>query len=204
MIYDEFQLWKHNIAYIAIDNGVTGAVAVNSSDYVDFFKTPTVDDIQYTKKPQGVTRLDGGTLYRALAKAAKCSYRVYILIERPLVNPRRFIPSMSAVRCLEATLVVLGMLNDKYGNIYYRYIDSREWQGAMIPRVTGDALKTASTKLAIERFPDWHMQLMRQDGDAPCMLLYMLERTKWMGREKWRIPNQKAMVIPHGIDEDHR
>jgi len=178
---------------------VTGATALKSPSFLDFFPTPVCKDAEYTKKDQGVTRLMPEEWYRKLSKVCKEVATVYILIERPMITPYRFKQSMSAIRCLEAQLIVLQMLNAKYGNIYYRYIDSKEWQGAMIPRASGDELKDASTALAINNFVEFHPQLMKSDGDAPVMLLYMIDRTKWFAKEPWRIPGQKKKVVPHDL-----
>jgi len=192
-----YKKWKKTVTLIAIDNGVSGAVALRSPYFLDFFPTPVYNDLEYTKKQQFLNRLDQPLFYQPLALACSQAATVYILLERPMINFRRFKQSMSAIRCLEAQLTVLQQLEKEYGNIFYRYIDSKEWQGAMIPRASGEGLKDASTALAIKHFPEFHPQLMKSDGDAPVMLLYMMERTKWFAKEPWRIPGQKKKVIPY-------
>ncbi len=195
MKWKEYLKRRHNIAIIGIDNGVTGAVAIKSTDYENFFPTPVYRDRNYTKKESTVTRVNGPLLYEHLALACACSHKVFILLERPLVNPRGFFTAtMSAVRCLEAQLVVFEMLQREYMNVYYRYIDSKEWQSAMVPRAKGtEQLKEASTVRAFMEYPQYSSVLHTQDGDALCILQYMIDRKKWITSSPWRVPGQLKM-----------
>jgi hypothetical protein len=177
------------IAYCGIDNGVTGAVATLHNAIVSFFPTPVMKEQDYTKKVKGITRILPWVLYNHLEHMCIGAGRVYILLERPMVNHRRFVQSASAVRAHEATLIVFSMLQAKYGNVRYKVIDSKEWQASMIPRAKGDDLKPASTMLATEKFPEYSLELMKNDGDALCILLYMIERDKWIHSGIWRTPN---------------
>ena len=114
--------------YIGIDNGVTGGICVvNDIGEVKLYeKTPVKKCLNYTKKKEFLNRLDGVALAEMLKPFADACI---VAIERPMLNPSRWKASVSALRCDEATLIVLEMLN-----IPYRYIDSKEWQSEMLPK----------------------------------------------------------------------
>lgn len=137
--------------FIGIDNGVTGSVGVVSEDLsiVDFHKIPTKKDYNYTKTKQNITRIDVKALINLF-----CFYAGYknvrVFIERPMVNPKRFKQSLSAVRALEATLIALEEFQ-----FPYQFIDSKEWQKEMLPKnISGSReLKEASKKIGERLFP---------------------------------------------------
>jgi len=60
-----------------------------------------------------------------------------------MVDPHRFVATASALRALEATLIVIEMLN-----LEYTYIDSKEWQCEFISSaIMGhEKMKEASKK----------------------------------------------------------
>lgn len=87
--------------------------------------------------------------------------QIKVYIERPMVNPGRFKATVSALRCLEATLIVLEELN-----LAYEYEDSKGWQKAMLPAgLKGEELKEASVNVAKRIFPG----LAIKDGDSLLM-----------------------------------
>ena len=72
-----------------------------------------------------------------------------MLIERPMVNPKRFAASTSALRALEATLITVEDLD-----MAYQFVDSKQWQRVFFPGVKGSGeLKKASLQYGKQFFP---------------------------------------------------
>ncbi len=156
--------------FIGIDNGVTGAIGILSSE-VALHKMPVKKFRDFQKKVQYLNRVNVKALLEIL-KDIKDDYS--ITLERPMVNPRRFTSSVSALRAWEATLVVLDLLG-----LSYDVIDSKEWQKYF--KLTGD-LKEASKALAIELFPTCEAAILKQkDGDA--LLIAEYKRRIWNGKK---------------------
>jgi len=119
---------------------------------------PVRKELSYTKEKKNITRIVVPKLKEWLRPYA--TQPVLAVLERPLVNPlpKFFRTTMSAMRALEATLICLEELG-----IPQRYIDSREWQKALLPQgVTGDALKQAAVDIARRLFPS----LETKDADS--------------------------------------
>lgn len=99
--------------YIGIDNGVTGSIGIitvkGGSKYSAFIKTPVIKCLSYTKEIQHIHRIDWNVLKDNLP-----TENTTVLIERPMVNPRAFKATQSALRALEATIIVLEMLKIEY------------------------------------------------------------------------------------------
>ena len=134
--------------YIGFDNGVTGSIGIikETGDY-EFHLTPVKKEQSYTKKKQQISRIDVPNLMLLLMPFE--GKNVKVAVERPMINPMRFKASMSAMRALEATIIVL-----EHMNFSYEYIDSKEWQKKLLPAgVTGDDLKPASKDIARRLFP---------------------------------------------------
>ena len=71
------------------------------------------------------------------------------MIERPMINPTRWVASTSALRCLEATEIVLEELQ-----IPYQFIDSKEWQKVLLPSgLVKEQLKKDADDVAKRLFP---------------------------------------------------
>jgi len=159
--------------YIGIDNGVSGTIGIITKDEVcNFCKTPVKNVNNYQKpakrkkkvkpgmKPGTEPKVKPGLVQKKLNRIDHEELALLIgylgddtlaIIERPMVNATRFNASLSAVRALEATLVVLEELE-----IPYIFCDSREWQKVMLPAGTkGDALKTESKRVGNELFPQF-------------------------------------------------
>ena len=113
--------------YIGIDNGVTGSVCVvdEAGQCLEYWPTPVEKTLNYTKAKEYITRVKGEVLGKKLRPYAAAGT---VVIERPLVNPGRWKATVSALRCDEATRIVLEILGLKF-----IYVDSREWQTAMLP-----------------------------------------------------------------------
>ena len=98
-----------------------------------------------------------------------------MLIERPMVNPRAFTATSSALRALEATLIIVEMLECEF-----IYIDSKEWQREFIASsiIGHDNLKEASMKIGIDLFPN-HTTKITKHGDADGLLIAEYGRRKY-------------------------
>ena len=152
---------------IAIDNGVTGTITImnkETGELQDYFPIPVKTHLKYTKKKQWIKRVDWKELRAKLELHFPYHPKAYL--ERPMVNPTRFKASESALRCLEATLIVLEMLG-----IPYEFIDSKEWLREMLLKgLKGTAeLKKASLEKARQMFPG----ITIYDGDSLLMAEYI-------------------------------
>jgi len=148
-----------NKTYIGIDNGVSGSVGwVNSIGTESAsFTVPTFSCLNYQKSAKNITRIDTEQLKEELRNLDN----PFAVLERPMVNPGRFAASTSALRALEATLIVLEALD-----IPHMFVDSRDWQKVLLPKgVKGDALKKASFDIGCRLFPHLR-QYFRGDADG--------------------------------------
>ena len=117
---------------MGIDNGVSGTIGIlDEEGQAYLYHTPVKSDLNYQKtKVKHITRIDVNALRALLKKflykdgigdplSTKMSMKA--AIERPMVNPMRFEATTSALRALEATLIVLESLG-----IGYQYMDSKD------------------------------------------------------------------------------
>jgi hypothetical protein len=157
--------------YIGIDNGVSGTIGIINEEETSFFKVPTKSEQNYTKKKGNVTRINGPELIDTLNGIPN----PMALIERPMVNPTRFKATTSALRALEAVLLVLEALE-----IPYQYIDSKEWQRELLPKgIKGTPeLKKASKDIGCRLFPQYK-ELIEKHGDADGLLISEYCRRKF-------------------------
>ena len=156
-------------AFIGIDNGVTGSIGIIMPNGTSaFVKTPVVKCLSYTKEPQHIQRIDWHTIVANMPPDS------IALIERPMVNPKAFKATQSALRSLEAMIICLEMLN-----IEYSYVDSKEWQREFISSsiIGHDEMKIASMAIGLELFPT-HVTLIKQHGDADGLLIAEYLRRK--------------------------
>lgn len=154
------------MTYIGIDNGISGTIGILDGDVSVFVKTPVFETLGYQKsKVRHINRIDVPALTKLLGKYNPLNTRV--LLERPLVNPMRFQASISAVRSLEATLIVLESLH-----LGYEYVDSGHWQKVLLPAGVKGApkLKKASKDVGLRMFP-MHEELIKKHGDADGLLI---------------------------------
>ena len=92
----------------------------------------------------------------------------FVMIERPMVNPTRFAATISAIRCLEATELLLEELR-----IPYQFIDSKEWQKALLPSgLKGNDLKLGSESVANRLYP--RLKIVNPD----CLLIALYCKNK--------------------------
>jgi len=154
------------MVYIGIDNGTSsngiGVVADSGKNYL--FKTPIKKELSYTKVAKKISRIDFPEMLKIFEEIKKLAGEEEMLagMERPMINPGRFFASMSAMRSLEATLVVLELCT-----IPYIYLDSKEWQTAVLPKNVGkDDLKKTSLDVGKRLFPKLSLK-----GDADGILI---------------------------------
>lgn len=150
--------------YLGLDNGISGNLGIIGPDNKSaHHKTPIKKVLNYTKEKAWINRISTPELKTILqpyadANAAKPG-SVLMILERAMVNPKRWKASMSAIRALEATLIVIEELG-----IPYVYVDSKEWQRVMLPAsIAGDELKPASKQVAERLFPNL---TFKSDGDG--------------------------------------
>lgn len=155
--------------YIGIDNGVSGSIGIITDKYVSYDAIPTLRVLNYTKSKQFLRRIDGAMLKCMLELYAK---DCFCMIERPMVNPGRWKATMSAMRAMEATLIVMEILN-----IPYQFIDSKEWQRVLLPSgLQKEELKIASKDVAKRLFPNVKLDGFG-DGDG-LLISEFCRRTK--------------------------
>lgn len=161
--------------FIFFDNGVSGSIGIIPEvGEVKYVKTPVFKQASYTKKEKFITRINGNKLFDILEPYLKDE--VYTILERPLNNPKFWTSSLSALRALEATLIVLEKLNFKY-----EYVDSTEWQNKILPEyyegklVEKEILKEASLGIAKQLFPQIDFTGFK-DGDGILGALYCKQK----------------------------
>ena len=136
--------------FIGIDNGVSGSIGmIAENDLYSLEHTPIKRCLNYTKKRAFLNRIDADKLLHILAGCDN----PFCYIERPMVMPARWLATVSALRADEATRIVLEKLE-----IPFQYIDSKEWQKALLPSgLKKEELKFASLDVGKRLFPkmDW-------------------------------------------------
>lgn len=150
--------------YIGVDNGVSGSIGIITDTVSTFQPMPVKECLSYTKKVRHLNRIDCMELSKILNGMP---HPIIVVIERPMVNPKRFHASVSAIRALEATLIVV----ENYG-IPYQYIDSKQWQKVLIPAgIKGtEDLKRASAEIGKRMFPQLSTEIDKQK-DADGLLI---------------------------------
>ena len=158
---------------IGIDNGISGSIGILSKDgsIAEFILPPTKSEQNYTKTKKNITRIDYPKLVEIFEvyshPDAFDKVTVHVMLERPMVNPGRLQATFSALRAMEATLIMLEELR-----LPYEYLDSKAWQKMLLPAGTkgSDELKKASHDIGIRLFPQFKDQIEKQ-GDADGILI---------------------------------
>lgn len=135
--------------YIGIDNGTTGTIGiVGDNIQPQFLKTPVKKEQDYTKAKKTITRLDCSQFTEMLNQFNPND--IFVVLERPMINPTRWTATMTAIRCWEAQLIILEMLA-----IPHQFVDSKEWQRLMLPKgIKGsEEQKQASKDIGNRLFP---------------------------------------------------
>lgn len=156
--------------YIGIDNGVSGSIGIiRANGYATYDPAPTNRVLNYTKAKQFLRRIDGAILKLMLEPFKN---DCFCMIERPLTNPGRYKATISGMRAMEATLIVMEILN-----IPYQFIDSKEWQRVLLPSgLQKEELKIASKDVAKRLFPNVKLDGFG-DGDG-LLISEFCRRTK--------------------------
>jgi len=159
--------------YVGIDNGTSsngiGVVADSGQSYM--FKTPVKKELSYTKVAKKISRINFPQMLETFEEILDLAKDEELLVglERPMINPGRFFASMSAMRALESTLIVLEL-----HNISHVYLDSKEWQHVLLPKeLKKDDLKKASLDIGKRLFPKLTFK-----GDADGILIAEYLRRK--------------------------
>ena len=155
---------KKSRLYVGVDNGVSGSLGLIYADgsCPRLIPMPTFSELGYQKsKSKHVTRIDWRRLRQLLKKASEATpcknlLTMKVVIERPMVNPGRFAATCSAVRALEALLIVLESLGKGDDAVGREYTDSRAWQKMLLPAgIKGAAdLKAASRDIGLRMWPE--------------------------------------------------
>jgi len=152
-----------NKLYVGIDNGTSGAIGMVSDDstYSFWLPTPIKIELSYTKTKQNISRIDFPKLIELFKDYILIhDAPVRVVMERPRVNPQQFKTTMSAMRSLEATLIVVEGLK-----IPFSYVDSKQWQKELLPSGLKDKeLKEGSKQIGKRLFPN--IDFGKSDCDA--------------------------------------
>ena len=160
--------------FIGFDNGTSsnGIGVITTDRRATLLKLPVRKQLSYTKEAKGITRVDYPKLLELLKtiQAENRGEKLLAGLERPMVNSTRFNASLSAIRCLESTLIALEACQ-----ISYEYIDSKEWQKVLLPKgIKGsDELKKASFDIGTRMFPDL---AIKKDADGLLIAEYLRRR----------------------------
>lgn len=159
--------------YIGIDNGVSGSLGVVGGGSF-FGVTPTFECQDYTKTKKRIRRICWRELNNLLQALGCESEEKLVLLERPMVNPGRFVATASALRAYEATLIVLELRG-----LGYQTIDSKCWQKMFLPAdCKGPELKQASMDVGVRMFPKFENRIRKhKDADG----LFIAEYGRRMG-----------------------
>lgn len=162
--------------YIGVDNGTSGTICLmgQNGEVLHFDETPIKKEQSYTKTAQIISRIDIKALQNLIEPILKRYKFAIAVIERPLVNPKMFKATMSAMRSLEATLCVLESLK-----IAVQYVDSKEWQRELLPSgIKGSPeLKKASVDIASRLFPQFQ-EIIENHKDGDGLLIAEWARRK--------------------------
>lgn len=159
--------------YIGIDNGVTGSIGIVTDEWSEFHHIPVRNQLNYTKTKKFINRINHFELQRILNGLDHPPEEFYhdvrmVGIERPMVNPGRFTATQSAMRSLESVLIAV-----EYLEFPYMYLDSKEWQKALLPSgLKKDELKKASLDVGKRLFPQ-HANKFKKDADGLLIAEYL-------------------------------
>lgn len=156
--------------YIGIDNGTTGSIGwVGENTPPGMILTPTFKEQSYTKAKKIISRIDHRALKGIIGQfiCACLPEDVFVIMERPRINPMQFATSISAARSLEATLCIVEDLM-----LPHMYCDSRQWQSVLLPKgIKGSPeLKKASMDIGCRLFPA-QAELITKHKDADGLLI---------------------------------
>lgn len=155
--------------WIGIDNGVSGSIGwTSTTNKVGQVPTPVFQSLNYQKKVSYTSRISTPTLFKLLSDLTVDYDDSLCLLERPMVNPGRFKATQSAMRALEATLIVLESLK-----IPVQYVDSKQWQKEMLPKGSKGSAQLKNVSLGVGRrlFPTLPSLQEKNCKDADGILI---------------------------------
>lgn len=155
---------------LALDNGTSanGVALLGPDNLVRYEKLPIKNELSYTKEEHHITRIDATGLDK-LIRSFNLPEGTLAVLERPMINPMRFRASISAVRCLEAELIVL-----EHHKFNIEYVDSKQWQRVLLPGIEGSTeLKKASLELGRKLFPKLKL---KRDADSLLIAYWAMHR----------------------------
>ena len=135
--------------YIGIDNGVTGTIGIiDAQGIAHQIDMPVKKFLNYQKTSvKHINRIDHAVLKSIINNfiSGILQDNIICVVEIPMVNPQRFEATTSALRALEAVLIVLEQLNISL----YSYIDSKSWQKKFLPYIKVQDKKEFPSKLKL-------------------------------------------------------
>jgi hypothetical protein len=163
--------------FIGIDNGPSGSIGIQVYNVKGmkveevFMKTPTYMRQDYTKKKKRLSQIDFKVL-RPLLKQYRHD-NVHAVMERPLVNPGRWVASCVGLRVHQQWLDLF----DFYHLPEPASIDSKEWQKVLLPKgTTGEELKTRSKEIGHRLFPKACRDVKHGDCDGMLICEFLRRR----------------------------
>lgn len=160
-----------NKIIIGIDNGTSGSIGIlEENEKARFYQIPKREEQDYTKKKKFITRLDGEIFKELLSLKG---YIFSVVMERPLVNPKMFKATETALRCFEAELVIIEDLK-----LPHCFIDSKEWQRKILPQgLKGSKeLKKASQDVGLRLFPYLENEIRKQKDADGLLIAYYYQK----------------------------
>lgn len=154
-------------AVLFFDNGVTGTIGLYGEGVAGFWQVPTITRLSFHKTPKKTTAISPEGLRSLLKSIGQDNLVAYR--ERPMINPGRWVASMSACRADEVETIILEELGIKF-----HYVDSKDWQRVILPSsgqkgTTSALLKSESMKIGCRMFPQFE-KTIRHHGDADGIL----------------------------------
>jgi hypothetical protein len=151
---------------IAIDNGVTGSLAIIGPDGSFFEPVPTKEQLM-GKAGKVIRRVCHGSLWAMGDMRVRDKFGAYAYVERPFTGSAMMInTTVLSARAHEAVSIVLEQLG-----IGYETVDSKPWQASMLGAIKGSpALKKASMLRGMQMFPA-HAKAIKDHGDADSLLM---------------------------------
>lgn len=156
------------------DNGTTGTVGwMGYRGMSKMVEVPTKKRASFHKNPRATTVIDIKELERIICNWMDWGYTepgaVIAYRERPMINPKRWLASLSAIRADEAETIMLEQMGIKY-----QYVDSKAWQRHILPSsgkagTTSEILKAESKEIGLKMFRSLS-DIIEKHGDADGIL----------------------------------
>lgn len=151
---------------VGVDNGSTGGIAVLGIDVPYWIRMPVNRVRDYQVNKHYINRLDHITCKQELGKIlhkVPKSKDVFVCLEPPMVNPFTFKATVSAVRCLEAFLVVLEQLDKEVHSLYYEFITAKQWQKELFVKLREEhGYSNGKHKIPKEKLKKWSLIVGRE------------------------------------------